>query len=180
MIGLRSFLAGLRAGRQPARHVPRHHLVLCALLFVARAALAEPSAEGSVERAAISIAPSVEARKADDPGAGLQPPVPGSPTKSRSPAANSRAQGTRKSTRRTAADKNCEAAEKKLAKERNYLKKVEDEIVASERSLESCKSKSTCAKYDADLQASKRLKVRHEHRVEKFGAERDEACAAKS
>ncbi len=164
--------------------MPLPAVLLCALLCVSPGALAqEAGATVSADapgQPATNVPGSPEATTAGDSGAKPETPTPAAPATSQAPATKSRSQGLRSRTRRTTSEKNCESAEKKLAKERKYLEKVENDIVSNERSLQSCKNKSACAKYDADLDAAKRLKARHESRVEKFGEARNAACATKS
>jgi hypothetical protein len=118
--------------------------------------------------------PASPAAPASPASSATTPPAAPSPTPAAKPDSSARKAPM------TSAEKKCASAERKLDKEKQYLKGIEDNIASKERALKACGTKSLCAKFEADRNAMEKLKVRHEKRIERFAANRDVACIDKA
>ena len=72
--------------------------------------------------------------------------------------------------------KACVAAQKKLAKEQRNLDGVQQSIDSKQRALPNCTVSSLCTRFRIDLKALGKLKARHQKRIAKFTAAKDNAC----
>ena len=70
----------------------------------------------------------------------------------------------------------CESAQRRVAKEDRALATADESIAASRKARETCASRGTCARHDQAIKAGEARRARHDARLGKFRLELAKAC----
>jgi hypothetical protein len=149
------------------------------------AALATAPVAARAQDAKSGAAPAAPAGATAGAQAGAPGAAPGSaaaPAKAapagKDAAAKAGSPGADPKRKKTAAEKDCESATKKAAKEQGYLDGVVKSIDSKKRAMPDCTTKWLCKRFEADLAYLGKSKAKHEKRLADFTAKRDKVCAA--